>query len=151
VDRPASYRINTPRIAYQNFDDETVIIDLPSGMYYSVAACAADIWIRVDGATVDEIVEEIASLYAVPRAEAESVVRPFLDELSREGLIVGAEEAAPVVPRPRQANEGRGIPRPRLEPAVLRRYSDMQELLLLDPIHDVDEVGWPTKPEARAS
>jgi hypothetical protein len=26
---------------------------------------------------------------------------------------------------------------------VLERYTDMQELLLLDPIHDVDESGWP--------
>ena len=28
---------------------------------------------------------------------------------------------------------------------VLNKYSDMQDLLLLDPIHDVDEeAGWPT-------
>ncbi len=27
---------------------------------------------------------------------------------------------------------------------VLDVYSDMQDLLLLDPIHDVDETGWPT-------
>jgi hypothetical protein len=28
-------------------------------------------------------------------------------------------------------------------PPVLERYTDMQELLFLDPIHDVDESGWP--------
>jgi len=27
---------------------------------------------------------------------------------------------------------------------VLNVYADMKDLLLLDPIHDVDEVGWPT-------
>jgi hypothetical protein len=26
---------------------------------------------------------------------------------------------------------------------VLEKYTDMQELLLLDPIHDVEEAGWP--------
>jgi hypothetical protein len=26
---------------------------------------------------------------------------------------------------------------------LLNKYSDMQELLLLDPIHDVDDAGWP--------
>jgi hypothetical protein len=31
---------------------------------------------------------------------------------------------------------------------VLGVHPDMQDLLLLDPIHDVDEVGWPT-PAAR--
>ena len=25
----------------------------------------------------------------------------------------------------------------------LATYSDLQDLLLLDPIHDVDETGWP--------
>jgi len=30
-------------------------------------------------------------------------------------------------------------------PPVLEVYTDMQDLLLLDPIHDVDEtVGWPS-------
>jgi hypothetical protein len=31
---------------------------------------------------------------------------------------------------------------------VLSIYDDMQDLLLLDPIHDVDESGWPAiKPD----
>jgi len=30
---------------------------------------------------------------------------------------------------------------------VLERYTDMQELLLIDPIHDVDETGWPRRKE----
>jgi hypothetical protein len=25
----------------------------------------------------------------------------------------------------------------------LHKYTDMQELLLIDPIHDVDDYGWP--------
>ena len=28
-------------------------------------------------------------------------------------------------------------------PPVLNSYTDMEELLLLDPIHDVDQAGWP--------
>ena len=27
----------------------------------------------------------------------------------------------------------------------MEKYDDMQELLLLDPIHEVDEAGWPVK------
>ncbi len=26
---------------------------------------------------------------------------------------------------------------------VLETFSDMQEILLLDPVHDVDKAGWP--------
>jgi hypothetical protein len=32
----------------------------------------------------------------------------------------------------------------------LHKYTDMEELLLLDPIHDVDETGWPNKSPERA-
>jgi hypothetical protein len=31
---------------------------------------------------------------------------------------------------------------------VLNKYTDMQELLLLDPIHDVNAQGWPESPES---
>jgi hypothetical protein len=33
---------------------------------------------------------------------------------------------------------------------VLAVYTDMQDLLLLDPIHDVDEIGWPTRRDGAA-
>jgi hypothetical protein len=26
----------------------------------------------------------------------------------------------------------------------LQKYTDMEELLLIDPIHEIDEVGWPS-------
>jgi hypothetical protein len=31
----------------------------------------------------------------------------------------------------------------KFEPPILEKYVDMQDLLLLDPIHEVDERGWP--------
>jgi hypothetical protein len=36
-----------------------------------------------------------------------------------------------------------GPEKPRFEPPILRTFEDMQDLLLLDPIHEVDEMGWP--------
>jgi hypothetical protein len=32
---------------------------------------------------------------------------------------------------------------------ILTKYTDMKELLLLDPIHEVDETGWPN-PKVKA-
>lgn len=29
---------------------------------------------------------------------------------------------------------------------MLRAYADMEDLLLLDPIHEVHETGWPNQP-----
>jgi hypothetical protein len=30
---------------------------------------------------------------------------------------------------------------------MLQKFTDMQDLLLLDPIHEVDESGWPRVPQ----
>ena len=32
---------------------------------------------------------------------------------------------------------------PPFEPPTLSKYKDMQDMLLLDPVHDVEEAGWP--------
>ena len=30
-------------------------------------------------------------------------------------------------------------------PAVVERHGDMNDLLLVDPLHDVDDTGWPRR------
>ena len=45
------------------------------------------------------------------------------------------------------ADAARVFEAPRLE-----KYTDMQDLVLLDPVHEVDEQGWPQqRPEAGAN
>jgi hypothetical protein len=28
----------------------------------------------------------------------------------------------------------------------MQRYTDVEELLMIDPVHEVDEAGWPLQP-----
>jgi hypothetical protein len=76
-------------------------------------------------------------------AQIETAVSALLDELLQERLVVLGDDA----------EAGRGavgagatsaVSRS-FTPPVLSRYTDMQDLLLLDPIHDVDETGWPAR------
>jgi hypothetical protein len=32
------------------------------------------------------------------------------------------------------------------KPPAIERFDDLEELLVLDPIHEVDEAGWPATP-----
>ena len=70
-------------------------------------------------------------------AEVERAIAGFVSQLLDEGLLVesadtGSAEGAEIV--------AGGT----FETPVLSKYTDMQELLLLDPIHDIDpSVGWP--------
>jgi hypothetical protein len=133
------YRINTPQIVHETIDDETIIIDFESGTYYSVREVANQIWGWLQSGThIDQIVAHTLDSYAGDRQEIESSVRLFISQLAQEALIVESEESALPPALPRATAET-------FTPPVLERYTDMQDLLLLDPIHEVDEQGWPQR------
>jgi hypothetical protein len=113
-----TFRINTPAVVSEAFEDEIVIIHLESGATYRVGP------------------EEIAH-----------IIPHFINELTQEQLIVPACAADQPHP-PSLPNmltpEGRAVNAP-FTPPALTKFTDMQDLLLLDPIHDVGSGGWPAK------
>ena len=143
----ARYRINSPGVVHETFDDEVVIIDFDSGSYYSLDASGAVVWnLLQGGATVPGIVAGMARRYEGEQAHIAQAVKQLLDELEQENLIVpdGVGEPEVLAEAIDAAPEGR---KQALATPTLQKYTDMQELLLLDPIHDVDETGWPNLPE----
>jgi hypothetical protein len=122
-----------------------VIVNLDEGTYYSVRGSAFVTWSLVSaGVPVGAIVDRLAATYDAPAAEIEAAVSAFVDELARERLIVGAAENgsfAPVEPAPRAKEP--------FERPVLEKFTDVQELLALDPVHDVDGTGWPRPKDQR--
>ena len=141
------YRINTPGVVHETFDDEVVIIDFDSGSYYSLNESGTVVWsLLQEGATVPGIVAEMARRYECEQAQVAKAVGQLVDELRQENLIVpdGAGETEVFE---ESVDLGQEAHRPMLETPTLQKFTDMQELLLLDPIHDVDETGWPNLPE----
>jgi hypothetical protein len=127
------YRINSPSVIHETIDDEVVIINLDKGHYYSLDGCGARIWKQVAGGVpVPAVVEGFEG----ERGEVEAGIRDLVAELEQEALIVPADEGAP-------ATEPDAGGPSTFEAVKLQRYSDMEELLLLDPIHEVDAQGWP--------
>lgn len=151
MDTNGRLRINTPKIVHETIDGETVILNLDNGNYYSLIGVGARIWGFIDGgAPVHGIVEKMKCDYVDNGTDVAVEVDRFVSELCKEGLAVPdkAEAGLPwcAEERPADAEKDRQV----FSPPVLNKYSDMQDLLLLDPIHDVDEeAGWPTnKPAA---
>jgi len=106
------------------FDGEAIIIDTVTGAYYSLPDGAAQIWsaLAAGAASYDEI--------GAASAADSDLLLAVLGELVEEGLVVS--ESAVLL---------------RVDGAqrYLSKYSDMEELLLLDPIHDVAPIGWPAE------
>jgi len=141
-----SYRVNSPQVILETFADEVVIVNLESGNYYSIDKVGAEIWaLLAEGASIPQIVSHVGRRYAAPESEIDRTLRAWVEQLLSESLLVPvASTGAPRPPTLAQAPDK--LP---YEPPVLQKYTDMQELLLLDPIHEVDETGWPNvKPGA---
>lgn len=132
----SSYQIQGPDITYETFESEVLIINLGNGSYHSLRGTAVPIWpALVAGHTP----EAIAALWA-GTAEQREAVSAFARQLADAGLIAPRTEPAPAAPPDRPAAW------PDFSTPQLESYTDMQDILMLDPIHEVDMSGWPRQP-----
>lgn len=127
---PNSYlRVNSPDVVHETFDDEAVVLHLGTGNYYSLNDAGKIIWEYLQGG------RSVAAVFGAANGHSAEVER-FVCELLEEGLMV---EAGPA------QDMGARVTLPDAAPA-LRRYTDMQALFLVDPIHEVQDSGWPQVP-----
>lgn len=143
MDMLAYFHIKKPDVVHETIDGETVIVNLENGVYYSLRDSAVDIWNMIEGgANADELLQMLLARYEGSKDDIQKAVVDLLVNLQEEGLVRVSSTRA--TPGPSEAgdkpDEKKPFEKPRLE-----KYSDMQELLLLDPIHEVDEDGWPNK------
>jgi hypothetical protein len=100
--------------------------------------------------SADDVVKKMCLYYEGNDNEIDNTVHSFISELMAEGLIVSGQETDKAL-----SCDAGGVSQSdertikiEFKPPALNKYSDMQDLLLLDPIHDVDVAGWPTiKPQ----
>lgn len=141
------FAVSRPKVINQVIDGEALLINFETGNYYSLLKSGAFIWTLIEGtATVDEVVAALEQRYQGTREVFEDAVNRFVRGLEAEGLIRSSEdgvrEGPDVLPTVGESPER--PERSLFEPPVLEKYEDMQDLILLDPVHEVDEeAGWP--------
>ncbi len=134
------YQQNAPKVVSEVIDGELVLIDFDSGSYFSSNLLGARIWELIEqGQPIDVIQKTVAALYSHESLDLSSSTLGFVEQLIDKNLIVAAEPRIPPV----EISPCSDPIQPVNEGPVLQEFEDMQELLLLDPIHDTDEAGWP--------
>jgi hypothetical protein len=141
--RTERFRLNSPNVIGETIDGEAILVDLRTGSYYSIQGSGSTLWDAIaSGASLGRLADEVASAYSVDRDAAEDAVSSFCAELEREGLIVSLDGLADSTPEPpldlAPISSGQVF-----SPPIVEKYTDMQDLVLLDPVHEVDERGWP--------
>jgi hypothetical protein len=133
------YTTQVSKLVTRQFDDEIILANFDTGIYYSLIGTGADIWLGLKaGANVEEIAAAFAKSVTPEHTVTTEQISTFIDELVTENIIA-----------PHEGNPGRepwsiqfGNPP---SPPTLDRFDDLRDLLLLDPVHDVSEGGWPLK------
>jgi hypothetical protein len=134
-----NYTTKVPMLVSRQFEDEVILANFETGVYYSLTETAADIWIGLNsGATIEDIVAALARHNSADVVDRETLVKTFVDELLTEKILLPCEDD--VDPQPWTPHFSNSF-----SPPVLNRFDDLRELLFLDPVHDVSEAGWPTQ------
>jgi hypothetical protein len=132
------FSVRAPAVVSEVIDGEAIIMDLRTGNYFSADGSGALVWQAVaDGCGRAAIVGWAMGAFDGDPARIEADIDAFLAQLTDNDLVEAVEASAAPSPA--------AVPRSAWRAPVLAIYTDMQDLLLLDPIHDVDEAGWPTR------
>ncbi len=132
--------IAAPGCAAQEFEGEVVALNLSNGIYCSFRDLGAVLWRDL---AAGHAVEAMAALLA-PTLGGTQAVEDFAARITAEGLMRPAPGAtSPQVQPQVVAALAAGV-----APALtFEVFEDMKNLLLFDPVHEVDEVkGWPALP-----
>jgi len=145
IDRKTmKFKINTPNIVHELIDDEVIIVNLKKGDYYSLLSASAEIWIEIErGQSSAQIVAQLTQNYQEESEIIAQGVQFFIEQLIEEGIVTelaGDIQENGIVSH---ALSNNGIDKPPFEMPKLSKFTDMEDLLALDPIHEVDETGWP--------
>ena len=142
---PRRYALNAPPNVGEIIEGEVMVINLDSGVYYSITGAGAAAWpMLLGGATAREIGNALARHYGIDAVTAERDVDAFVERLVGEEILRpladGAAAAGVAVPEDVATAPYSGF--------GFERFEDMQALLVIDPVHEVGDFGWPLRAAA---
>ncbi len=123
------YKSKSDNTAATVIDGEAIIVNLTTGVYYSMDMVGAVVWNMLEsGVSIDQISAEISARYEVEPAIARSDIDTLVQKLVAEDLVTETSEAGAAADVPPAGEDRQAYTTPSLE-----IYRDMGDLLALDP------------------
>jgi hypothetical protein len=125
------YRPNGDELASTMIDGDAVVVNLATGVYYSLDDTAGAIWQMIgEGHSLAGIAARLAARYDTSLEQAQADAAKLLTRLLEENLITEMEaSSAPETAGTEPAIEHRQP----WHPPEMSAYTDMSDLLALDP------------------
>ncbi|MBR0138918.1 MAG: PqqD family protein [Firmicutes bacterium] len=136
------WKLNDGKMFYDIADGQAVIINYETGMYYGTSLLGSAVLDNIlNGAEIGDIVDALKKADGCPD-DIEDRVRSFEASLLEREIIVPGTEG-------RGAEFGGDVFAEGFD-FTLDEYAEIQDLLMADPIHEVDvEQGWPVLKEEK--
>lgn len=140
---PPTLTTNVTQISAETFDSEIVVIHFLQGTYFSVRGAGIALWNWLEqGADEGTLAELLAERYGLDPELGRAEVERCLALLKEHDLIVESPDS-PASRDSRRMDVGPAG----FEEAVVEVFNDLQELIAIDPVHEVDPMqGWPHRP-----
>ena len=133
------YQVNAPSVISEVIDGVVIVLNFDNGHYYSLNGGGSRVWSGLaSGRAVEELGATLAARHGLEPAATAATLAEFAGRLEAEGLIRRSTSPA-TAPVEAGADAESGT----FEPPAFEKFTDMEQLLLLDPIHEVSDAGWP--------
>ena len=131
---------NDAEVAAKIMDGELIMINLSTGVYYSMDKIGPVIWELIQKKySLEEIGGIISELYDTPAAQVQTDLQNLVAELIQEKLVSVMVEGDPRPPYEKPDS----FSKTRYEPPKLSTYRDMGDLLALDPpMPNIGDAPW---------
>jgi hypothetical protein len=135
-----TYTINESKAISETIDGETIIVNLDTGFYYSVNETATIIWNKLqENNSLKNISHFFLNHYDVEKDTLEKYMTQIISLFLKDDLILESEPDG----SPDSIENPTNIKRETFLIPKIERYDDMARALRSDPVHDVNEEGWP--------
>lgn len=133
------YKINEEKMFFDIADGQAVVINFVTGMYYGTSTLGSAVLEKiVNGAPVEKVLAALSSADGCPADMGDKLDGFIKALLDKEILVPGDTDSQDVSFDKSAFADGFEL--------TLDEFAEVQDLLLADPIHDVDvEEGWPVK------
>lgn len=136
----SSYAIQRSKIVYEVLNSEVIVVDFYTGNYYALTHVARQVWqLLEEEIPLNQMAQILSNLYERDKTEIIRDLDSFCTGLLEEGIIAPCESFEKQI-HLEVVDWEYSAPK-------FQKFTDVQNLLLLDPIHEVSEVGWPEKLE----
>jgi len=133
-----NYQMRSSQVTFERIDGELILISMDSGKYYSATGTAADIFYLIENKTPLNKFNEVLEKHFTHFDDSE--ILSFVDKISSENLIEPCPQPnIDHVDLPDDYQRGIWV-----SPSIIE-FSDLQDLILVDPVHDASLNGWPVE------